>query len=490
MSERLPQIVEYRREARNWLESNLDKKEHHAPRPTITGNGDISETKLAAQRALQRKLFDAGYAGISWPAEFGGQGLPKTYERAFAAEARGFVLPNFGVAGRTTFGVCAMTMLAHASPGFLKRHIPRILAGERLFAQFFSDPEAGSDLAGVRTQAVRDGDRWILNGSKIWSSGAYYADYGMCLARTDWDAPKHRGLTWFAVPIAADGVTVRRIRQINGDAEFCQEFFDDVVLGDEDVIGEVDEGWAVARTMLLFERGGGATETVARGTGDARVLAPDLVDLAATADRLGDPAVQQAIVRRHIDDIARRGLDRRIASVVSADPVRGSAFASYGKLASGTFDPIRANTALEIAEGAATTWPVDSDTGRPPRVALDCPRQPVHGHRRRHQRNAAQQHRRTCSRAAARAVVRHGAAVPGSDQVGAELVRQGRLRPARRVARMPGPNTPDTPTPTPRPWDEPSVPRPRRHRQGFAGRSRYLRSAMVFPTSASVTGFG
>ena len=118
----------------------------------------------------------------------------------------------------------------HASPEFLHRHIPKILAGEELWVQFFSEPEAGSDLAGIRTRATRDGDRWILNGAKIWSSGAYYADYGMCLARTNWDVPKHRGLTWFAVPTTAPGVTVQPITEINGDAEFCQEFFDDVEL--------------------------------------------------------------------------------------------------------------------------------------------------------------------------------------------------------------------------------------------------------------------
>ena len=132
-----------------------------------------------------------------------------------------------------------------------------MLAGDEIVAQFFSDPDAGSDLAGVRTQAVRDGDRWILNGSKIWSSGAYYADYGMCLARTDWDVPKHRGLTWFLVPTGAPGVTVERIRQINGNSEFCQEFFTDVELTDDDVIGEVNDGWTVTQTMLLYERGGG-----------------------------------------------------------------------------------------------------------------------------------------------------------------------------------------------------------------------------------------
>lgn len=327
----------------------------------------MTEAFLRDQRALQRKMFDAGYAGISWPEEYGGQGLPKAYEQAFEEESRDFVMPAFGIAGGTTFGVCAMTMLAHGSPAFLKHHIPKILSGDRLFVQFFSESEAGSDLAGVRTHAVRNPDdgTWVLNGSKMWSSGAYYADYGMCLARTDWDAPKHRGLTWFAVPVTADGVSVRRIRQINGDAEFCEEFFDDVVLTDDAVIGQVNDGWTVTRTMLLFERGGRA---LAEPAPDARLLTPDLVALARKVGRLDDSRVQQSIVRTHIEDLARRHLGRRISTLMRVDPSRASAFASYGKLASGTFDPRRANTAMEIAEDSATTWPNPGSTDQ---VALD-----------------------------------------------------------------------------------------------------------------------
>ena len=113
-------------------------------------------------------------------------------------------MPDFGGAGHVMFGAIGRSMLAHASPAFLHRHIPKLLSGEELWCQFYSEPEAGSDLAGIRTSATRDGDRWILRGSKIWSTGANHADYAMCLARTDWDVPKHRGLTWFAVPTNAE----------------------------------------------------------------------------------------------------------------------------------------------------------------------------------------------------------------------------------------------------------------------------------------------
>jgi len=313
---------------------------------------DKNEEEIAAQRALQRRLCEAGYAGITWPAEYGGQGLSQEYQDAFTVEARDFRLPDLGIAGGTTFGVCAPTMLRHGSPDFLRRHIPAILAGEELVVQFFSDPEAGSDLAGVRTQAVRDGDEWILNGSKIWSSGAYYADYGMCLARTDWDAPKHQGLTWFLVPLRARGVTVRRIRQVNGNAEFCQEFFDNVVLTGDDIIGEVNGGWSVAQTMLLFERGGANRTPKAS---DFRVLPADLLAVAAETGRLDDPQAQDLIVKAHIDDVACAALVRRIGALIRANPRMGSGYASYGKLASATYDPIRAGTELELA-GGAVAW--------------------------------------------------------------------------------------------------------------------------------------
>lgn len=345
-----PALGEYRARARSWIEANLERLPAPAPRRSGTGPAAI-----AAGRALQRRLHEAGYAGITWPREYGGQGLGPQYERAFQQEARGYRLPELGIAGGTTFGVCAMTMLAHASADFLRRHIPRILSGEELFVQFFSEPEAGSDLAGVRTRAVRAGEGWVLNGSKIWSSGAYYADWGMCLARTDWDVPKHRGLTWFAVPVTAPGVTVERIRQITGDAEFCQEFFDDVVLGDGDVIGQVNDGWTVAQTMLMFERGGGlshGTRTTRASTG----VAPDLVELARAAGRLADPLTRDLIVRAHVDDVARRALLARLGTRMRTDPAQALHLASYAKLVSGVYDPIRADTAMRIGGADAVNW--------------------------------------------------------------------------------------------------------------------------------------
>jgi alkylation response protein AidB-like acyl-CoA dehydrogenase len=251
-------------------------------------------------------------------------------------------------------------MLAHASPEFLSRHIPRVLAGDELWVQFFSEPGAGSDLAGVVSRATKDGDRWILSGSKIWSSGAYYADYGMCLARTNWNVAKHRGLTWFAVKVDKPGVTVQPIRQINGSAEFCQEFLDEVELSDEDIIGEVDQGWSVTRTMLVLERGGGSRAAVVAAP-QARKLAPDLVNLARRVGRLGDPEVHQLIGRAHTNDFVQAELLARVVALTRAGAADPGALASYAKLAAGTFVARRARIGIEIGRGAAVAWSDDDE---------------------------------------------------------------------------------------------------------------------------------
>jgi alkylation response protein AidB-like acyl-CoA dehydrogenase len=311
------ELGEYRERARAWLAGNLERRPARSAIISIGVASHQSAEVLAGERARQRQLFEAGYAGITWPVEYGGQGLTPAHERAFRQEAAGYRLADLGVAGGTSM-ICAQTMLAHASPALLARHIPRILAGDELWVQFFSEPGAGSDLAGILTRAERDGDRWILNGSKIWSSGAYYADYGLCLSRTNWDVPKHRGLTWFAVPIAAPGVTVEPIRMISGEAEFCQEFLDDVELTDDDVIGEVDHGWPVAQTMLLFERGGGGGAADSALGGDRAGFAPDLVSLARRAGREHDEPVRQLVARAHVLDVVERLLRRRIVEVITS----------------------------------------------------------------------------------------------------------------------------------------------------------------------------
>lgn len=351
-------LDEFRNEVRAWLAANLKRRRYSGPQAART-EGKTPE-EIAESRALQRKLFDAGYAGISFPKEYGGRGLSAAHDRVFREESAGYVMPDFGAAGAVTFSAVARSMLAHASASFLRQHLPKILSGEEIWCQFYSEPAAGSDLAGIRTKATRDGDRWIINGSKIWSTGAYYADFGMCLARTDWDAPKHRGLTWFAVSTKAEGLTIRPIVQIDGEAGFCQEFLDDVVVSADDVIGEVNQGWAVAQTMLVYERGGGQSLSVIV---EPRTLAPDLVALARKVGRSDDLIVRQSIARAHINDYAQYQLGRRISARLRASEKPDAAVAAYGKLASGTYSPIRARIAVEIGGPQALLWHPGDERG-------------------------------------------------------------------------------------------------------------------------------
>jgi alkylation response protein AidB-like acyl-CoA dehydrogenase len=252
--------------------------------------------------------------------QLAGKGLSTDHQKAWNEESSGYAVPApGGVASHVTLGVILPTLLAHASEQQKRDWIPRMLSGEEIWAQLLSEPGAGSDLAGIQTRAVRDGENWVLTGSKIWSSGAMSADYGICLARTDWDVPKHRGLTWFKVPLHDDRVTVRPVREINGSAEFCEEFLDGVTVDGSMAIGEVNGGWPIAGTMLAIERGGGSGQSAAALTlPGPRRLAPDLVELAAARGLTGDPAVRQVIARAHINDYMQAQLTRRLAAAMTA----------------------------------------------------------------------------------------------------------------------------------------------------------------------------
>ena len=349
----MPALPEYRAQARAWITANLERKADDA------SAGEVKDSAaMAAHRALQRKVYDAGYSGIAWPVEYGGQGLPPEYELAFEEEAADFVLPAYALHSGT-FGCNVPTMLVHAQPEFLRWFVPQVLRGEISTCKFFSEPSGGSDLAGVRTRATRDGDTWILNGQKIWSTYAHLADWGFCLARTDWDKPKHRGLTWFAFPTNLPGVTIRQIRRVDETAEFCQDFFDDVVVPDLYRIGEVNDGWAVTQTMLVYERGAGHGPVGDHLTGPGP-LAPDLVEEARRLGVEGDPLVRQKVARGHMIDFVSRSLAWRIALAGQAGGFNPG-LAAYGKLFRGTYSPVRGRLPVEIGGAGAMTWEPGSE---------------------------------------------------------------------------------------------------------------------------------
>jgi alkylation response protein AidB-like acyl-CoA dehydrogenase len=355
----LPPVEEFRHRARRWLAANMEPVVGDRSRPRERGSkGD--ESDLPAERALQRRLYEGGFAGITWPAEYGGAGLTPEHEGAFREEAAGYRLPRLGIAGATTMLVCGPTILAHASAEFKAHHVPRMLAGDELWVQFFSEPDAGSDLAAVVTRADRRDGGWVLNGAKVWTSGALDADFGMCLARTDWDAPKHAGLTWFAVPTRVTGVEIRPIREINGSQEFCGESLTDVALTDDHVLGPVNGGWRVAQTMLIFERSAGAATQARRvrpGT-----MASDLLDVARRNGRAADPGVRRLLAQVHVNDSVQDALDDLLAARAAQGPLTIGE-AAYGKLAAGIFDPRRAVMALAVAAASGIAWRPDTPEG-------------------------------------------------------------------------------------------------------------------------------
>jgi alkylation response protein AidB-like acyl-CoA dehydrogenase len=355
------ELEAYRAAVRAWLEANLPARRGVA----LRGAHDVTPEELAADRAVQKKVYEAGYAGITVPVEYGGQGLTKAHERVWNEESARFDVPlPGGVASGVTHGIVLPTLLAYASEEQKRAWVPRILSGDEIWVQLLSEPGAGSDLAGLLTRATRDGDVWVLNGTKVWSSGAMSADYGICLARTDWDAPKHRGLTWFKVPLHDPAVTVRPVREINGSAEFCEEFLDDVVVGDDMVIGEVNGGWPIANFMLGVERAGVADggHGAARRGAERRRLAPDLVALAEARGLAGDRATRQLIARVHINDYMQGQVTKRAMEALAAG--KGDAtLASLLKLGVGIIQPLRAAAAMEIAGRTAVAWATAGSPG-------------------------------------------------------------------------------------------------------------------------------
>ena len=260
-------VESFRLRARAFIEENLAPARSGRRFGEMTDEDELAE--MARHRALQRQLFDAGFAGIVVPKDYGGAGLTPAHAQVFNQEIAGYDAPT--MLQVPNFTPCMAVILEFGTEEQKLRHIPPILKGEHVFVQFLSEPSSASDAAGAQTTATRDGEEWLLNGSKIWSSGAWRADYGLCLARTNWDVEKHRGLSVFLVPVHAQGLELHRIEMLNGAREFCQEFFTDVRIPDNDRIGEVDDGWTVGIRWLFHERSFALSPYIIRaeGGGDA-----------------------------------------------------------------------------------------------------------------------------------------------------------------------------------------------------------------------------
>lgn len=353
-----PDEAAFRAEARAWLDANATPRE-----PGDGGHGLFSEHAdegdlVARAKEWQARKADAGWAGITWPTEYGGRGGTPMQQVIWNQEEARFAVPAdiFAIG----IGIAGPVLMTHGTDEQKQHHLRPMLRGEEIWSQFFSEPGAGSDLAGIATRAERDGDSWVINGQKVWASGAQYSRWGTILVRTDPSLPKHQGLSDFIVDIESPGIEIRPIRQITGGAHFNEVFFTDVRVPHENLLGSVGEGWRVALTTLMNERmtAGFAADLVGGlGFGDLIVLARQ-----ATVD--GRPAIEDAEVRARLASFyttlqAMKFTSYRVLTALSKTGIPG-AEGSIGKLVYPRLMQDMAAFALELQGAIGASW--DAET--------------------------------------------------------------------------------------------------------------------------------
>jgi alkylation response protein AidB-like acyl-CoA dehydrogenase len=309
-----PQQAAYRAQVRSWLSQ-------HAPEaPVIAGPDAITDEDelLAARRAWQGKLAEGGLAGVTWPKEYGGQGLGPIEQVICNQEIGRAKVP--GILDAIGVGMLGPTIIANGDDEQKSRYLGPMLHGDEVWCQLFSEPAAGSDLAAVQARArLQDDGSWRLSGQKVWTTNAQFASFGLLLARTDPDVPKHKGLTMFIVPMDGQGVTVRGLRQISGEAEFNEVFFDDVPLAADAVVGGVGNGWTTALTTLMYER-----VTIGLGSEGLGYSSDRFAKaIAALADARRDPEVRKELGEIACDLTAVRFTGYRTLSALQKGQIPG-----------------------------------------------------------------------------------------------------------------------------------------------------------------------
>jgi len=323
-----PQEAQFRAAVRAFLEANAERR-----KPGMAEGYRTSQSApgaLERAKAWQAKKAANGYAGITWPKEWGGRGGTPIEQVIYNQEEAHYVVPRgFFEIG---LGMCIPTLCTWGTPEQRQRYAPPALKGEEIWCQLFSEPAAGSDLAGLRTRAEKKGDEWIINGQKIWTSGAHYSDYGILVTRSDPNVPKHKGLTFFFLSMKSPGVEIRPIKQISGQSHFNEVFFTDVRIPDSQRLGPVGAGWQVSLTTLMNER---------LAVGDAP--GPDFTEIFELARGLeleDGPAIKNPAVRDKLADwfVRAQGLKYtkfRTMTALSRGETPGPE-ASIGKLVSAT----------------------------------------------------------------------------------------------------------------------------------------------------------
>ncbi len=343
-----PEEAAFRAEARSWLDANAELKRSGDAAADVLGERATPEIVQQAQ-AWQKKKAEGGWACLTWPKEYGGRGVTPIQNVIWnQEESRYNTPPNiFGIG----LGMCGPTILTHGNEEQKKRWIPEMMTGGKIWCQLFSEPSAGSDLAGLRSTAVRDGDDWIINGQKIWTTGAHFCEWGILVVRSDPNAAKHAGLTYFVVDMNSPGVEVRPITQINGGQGFNEVFFTDVRIPDDQRLDAVGNGWQVALTTLMNERasigGGGGADF------------GELIALAKSVEINGRPAIEDSAVRQQIARFYTRSkgvamTGNRTLSALSQGKTPGPE-SSLGKLVGAKNAQDMAAFAMELQGAAGMT---------------------------------------------------------------------------------------------------------------------------------------
>lgn len=341
-----PQQAEYRESVRAWLKANAEPRKEERDGGLFAERDD--EGFLEQARTWQAKKYDAGWAGITWPKEYGGQGGTPIHQIIWNQEAAHYEAPEqVFVIG---LGMGGPTLMAHGTDELKDQLLPPLLRGDEIWCQLFSEPAAGSDVGACRTRAVRDGDHWLVNGQKVWTSGAHYSRWGMLLARTDLDVPKHRGLTYFMLDMTTPGVEVRPLKQMTGGSNFNEVFFTDVRIPDTHRVDEVGNGWSVALTTLMNERMSIGTGSEL-GTTDINRL----IELAKSRHVDGRPAISDPVIRQELMQLymwseALRFVGYRAVTAISKGQIPGPE-GSIGKLAAARLGRRAADLALAILGG-------------------------------------------------------------------------------------------------------------------------------------------
>ncbi len=325
----------FREEARSWLEANVPTEDE------LKGMDYMERGQF-----WQKRKAEAGWACIRWPEEYGGRGASAIQQVILGQEEAKVAAPDTGMFGIGQ-GMAAPTLMTWAQEEDKKRFIPRLASGEDIWCQLFSEPAGGSDLAALRTKAERDGDDWIINGQKIWTSGAHYSDWGILVLRTDPNVPKHKGLTYFYVDMKSPGIEIKPIKQISGDANFNEVYFTDVRVSDAQRLGEVGQGWQVAITTLMNER-------ASIGAGGGGTKFSTVRQLAETVQIDGKPAIEDSAVREklatwYVQEAGLKYTSYRTLSALSRGEIPGPEN-SIGKYVGGVKSQDMASFAIDLLE--------------------------------------------------------------------------------------------------------------------------------------------